>query len=284
MEIRSNDAIIDQALNDTLFLESNLGEVTLKNGTSIKVFDNGNFEKPVILFVPMIKEVNFLYVPLIKYFKNNYRPIIYEPNLSTTKHFRVADRVAEINNLLETLNIPQCNIIAWSDTCSTAYYLGKKYPNLCASISFLGIADRYILPQPYQFLVKALSDYQLEKIIPSIISAYFMCKCLGGNHIRFKWLFAKAKRIPDFTKILKFSIVPNLTDHIPIKSEMKVACKIICGERDFLANPERSAKMFQLLPNCYGIDTIYHAEHFFVYINHKDVALSIDNFFNQIKK
>ena len=278
-----DNLLINQSEKDKLFLDNNMRDVSLENGTQIKIFDSGNVQKAAILFVPMIKEVNLVYAPLIRYFSNEYRTIIYEPNLSTSKHFGIADRAKEIVSILNTLDIEKCHIVAWSDTCSSAYYLGKHYPNKCLSISFIGIADKYTLPQPYQFLISLLSNYPLEKIFPSNISAFLLSKCLGGNHINYKWLFNKAKIIPNFTGLLKFSVIPNLMEHLPNKDEMAVKSKIICGDNDFLASPISSSKMFQLLPNCHSIDIITNAEHFFVYINHQDVIISINNFLNSIK-
>lgn len=279
----NNNTILSQSKSDKEFLDINMKEVQLINGIKIKIFITRNVNKQTILFVPMIKEVDIVYVPLIKYFQNDYCTILYEPNLSTENKISIADRAEEIINILDTFNILECNIIAWSDTCSTAYYLGKNYPNRCLSISFVGIADRYTLPQPFQFLITALSKYPLEKIFPSYIAAYFISKCLGGNHISYKWIYDKAKNIPNFTKLLKFSVIPQLIEHSPVKDEMKVSSKIICGDRDFLADLNRSNKMLELLPNNYGIDIIKNAEHFFVYINHEEVAFSIKRFFNQIK-
>ncbi|MEI2696206.1 MAG: alpha/beta hydrolase [Saprospiraceae bacterium] len=279
----SNSNVLNQSAKDKNFLDGNMKEMRMKNGAVIKIFVTQNVDKQTILFVPMIKEVDLVYVPLIKHFINDYRVIVYEPNLSTVKKFGIEDRAKEIISILDTLDILQCNIIAWSDTCSTAYCLGKNYPNRCLSITFVGIADRYILPQPFQLLIAVLSKYPLEKVIPSKISAYFISKCLGGNHISYKWLYDKAKNIPNFTKLLKFSVIPQLIEHSPAKDEMKVLSKIICGDKDFLADPKRSYKMSALLPNSYGVDIIKNAEHFFVYINHEEVAFSINRFLNQIK-
>ena len=69
-------------------------------------------------------------------------------------------------------------------------------------------------------------------------------------------------------------------EHRPFKNEMNVLCKIICGDRDFLADTERSTAMSILLPNCMGVDIIENAEHFFVYINHEAVSISIKSFLN----
>ncbi len=283
MKLMKNDVILSQSMQDNDFLNNNMKEVVLKSGAVIKLFATQNVDKQAILFIPMIKEVDLVYVPLIKHFQDDYRTILYEPNLSTVKRIGIEDRAKEIINILDSLNILQCNIIAWSDTCSTAYYLGKNYSSRCLSITFVGIADSYNLPQPFQFLISTLSKYPLEKVFPSRISAYFMSKCLGGNHISYKWIYEKAKRIPNFTKLVKFSVIPQLIDHSPAKDEMRVLSKIICGDKDFLAGPKSSHKMAALLPNSYGVDIIKNAEHFFVYINHEEVAFSIKRFFNQIK-
>lgn len=279
-----NNNILIQSELDNAFLKNNLEKNHLNTGASVNFFDNKNYNKPTIIFIPMIKEVNLVYVPLIKHFNNRYRTILHEPNLSTKRILNLEARAKEIINLIDSLKIKKCHFIAWSDTCSTAYVLGKKYPNRCKSITFIGIADKYILPQPYQFLVKALYHFPLEELFPSKVSAFLLSKCLGGNHINYKWLYSRSKSIPGFTKLLKYSIIPNLIEHTPLKNEMSVVCQIICGDKDFLASPSSSEKMFKLLLNCKRLDILLDSEHFFVYTNYKDVANCIDTFFSTLDK
>ena len=100
-----DNTILSKADADNEFLNSNMRKIILNNNNSIRIYDNANKGKPTLLFIPMIKEINLIYVPLIKFFQDVFRTIIYEPNLSTVKHCGIADRANEIVNILDTLQI-----------------------------------------------------------------------------------------------------------------------------------------------------------------------------------
>ena len=271
--------LLEQAEADEFFLEKKYREYEINNH-KYKIYDSSVGEN-CILFIPMIKEINILYVPLLKYFEKHHRVVLYEPNVSRSEYFGVVKRSDEINNILQILKLKKVNLVAWSDTCATAYYYAKQFSENCTSITFLGIAPTYRLPQPYHLLVGLLHKFPMEYLMPSILSSNLLSVCLGGTDVKYSWLAGKSSKIPSFTRLLKFSIIPNLIDHKVKNKELKIPTLIVCGAKDFLALPNKSAEVASLIPNS-KMEIIHDAEHFFVYTHHHEVQKIIEKFYTNI--
>jgi len=118
----------------------------------------------------MTPELNFVYAAQIEEFQSNHRMILYKPRLSARSRVGIADRANEAVSLMKRLGLERTHIIVWGDTGSAAYYLAKRWPEKCRSIVFIGLADKYAFPQPFQFLLRLLSQFPIEGCVPSRVS------------------------------------------------------------------------------------------------------------------
>ena len=277
-----NGSLTEQADVDQAWIESHMKPYTLRNGQRVNLVDTRE-GKETIVFLPMLAEVNLVYSPQIEFFRNDYRIIVYEPGVRRNRRFGINDRAAELKMILDSLEIDRAHIVAWSDTCSTAYQFAKVFPEKCQSVVFMGIADRYILPEPYLLLAKMMYILPLQNIFPPSISARLLSKCLSGRHIRFEWLYRRARSIPRFSHLLKHSILPNLLEHKPNANEVMSTSLILDADTDVITTPLKAMAMSRLLPNCKGVWRIEGAEHFFPFSHGDEVNKRIKQFFSELR-
>jgi pimeloyl-ACP methyl ester carboxylesterase len=261
-------------------LAQDMSSVVLPDGSSIRVLDRGNGE-PVV-FVPMVTELNFVYAAQIAEFQTDHRVILYEPRLSTTSWVRLADRARELRSLLDALDVPSAHFVVWGDTGSAVYLLAREYPRLCRSVVFIGLADRYRFPQPYESLLTMLAHLPIERTVPSRVFATLLGRFVGGTQIRPEWIAEKAAQVPQLTALFKFSIIPNLRDHRPVAGEVQVPCLVIAGDNDRIVSAAQARGMAALLP-CAGPAVIRPGgEHFVNYVDDQFVNETIRRFFRPL--
>lgn len=273
-----NLTLLEQANTDQESIAQQMQPIALEDNTTLKVLDSGNGE--VIIFLPMVAELGFVYAPQIEEFRIDHRVILYEPRLSWQSHFGIAARAGEVIALMNRLDLKRAHIVAWSDTGSAAYYLAKHSPERCQSIVFLGLADRYRFPQPLQFFTRMLARIPVEGLVPSWILAWILAKYLGGPRVNRLWVARRAAKVPHLSRLFKHSILPNLIEHQPIANEIKnVPCLVICGDNDALVSVEQASRMAKLLSNTSEVAVITGGEHFLSYVNASSVNKIMREFY-----
>jgi pimeloyl-ACP methyl ester carboxylesterase len=254
--------------------------VGLADGRSLRVIDTGHGDAIVLL--PMITELNFVYAPQITEFQVDHRVVLYEPELSADARVGIADRAQEARALLAALRIDRAHFIVWGDTGAAAYHLAKHHPEVCRSIVFIGLADRYCFPQPYGLLLKLLEHFPIERTISSRTFAKLLGRFVGGTQIRPEWIVEKAEVVPRLSALFKRSILPNLTEHRPGKDEVRVPCLLISGDNDRIVSTEQTERMAELLPYAEPPIIKTGGEHFVSYVDCDEVNPAIRRFVTSI--
>jgi len=274
--------LLEQANADQEAIVRQMRPLALEDKTTLKVVDSGSGE--VIIFLPMVAELGFVYTPQIEEFSIDHRVILYEPRLSWQSHFGIAARAGEVVALMNRLDLKSAHIVAWSDTGSAAYYLAKHWPERCQSIVFLGLADRYRFPQPLQFFTRVLARMPVERLVPSWILAWILARYLGGPRVNRLWVARRAAKVPHLSRLFKHSILPNLIEHQPVADEIKnVPCLVICGDNDALVSVEQASRMAKLLPNSREVAVITGGEHFLSYVNASSVNKIMREFYFRLQ-
>lgn len=242
-----------------------MSPVSLPDGTAIRVLDRGRGDP--ILFVPMVTELNFVYAAQVAEFQRDHRVILYEPRLSTTRPVTLDDRAAEIRAVLAALGVPSAHLVVWGDTGSAVYRLARTHPGRCRSIVFIGLADRYRFPPPYQFLLTALAHLPIERAVSARLFATVLGRFVGGTQIRPEWIAEKGAQVPGLAALFKFSIIPNLRDHRPAPGEVRTPCLVIAGDRDRIVSAAQARRMAALLPGASPATIRPGGEHFVNYVD-----------------
>src|SRR6266571_8435099 len=86
------------------WLMGNSHEHTLGDGRTVRIYDSQTGGDTIVL-VPVIEQMNFVFVPLIKLLSEHHRVILYSPQISRSQWVGVASRAAEIGLVLDSLDI-----------------------------------------------------------------------------------------------------------------------------------------------------------------------------------
>ena len=271
----------EQADVDQRTIERQMREVTLKDQSKLRVMDSG-WGEPII-FLPMAPELNFVYARQLEEFKPDHRVILYEPRLSRTSYFGVADRAHEVLDLMDALGLERAHIVAWSDAGAGAYYLAKNFPDKCQSVVFLGLADSYRFPQPLQFLTRVFGALPIEKTVPTWLFARVLAKYLGGPQLKPEWVAQRAAKVPQLPRLFKHSVLPQLIEHQPKAGEVKdVPCLQISGDNDVLVSVEQARRMAKLVSSSREAVIIPEGEHFLGYVNYEPVNRAMRDFYSSL--
>jgi pimeloyl-ACP methyl ester carboxylesterase len=258
------DSLLTRMTADQSAIESAMRPVTFPDGGSRPVLDCGT-GAPIIC-VPMVAELNFVYAAQIELLQRHYRTIVYEPALSTTARVSIADRAAEMRGLLAALGLPRAHFLVWGDTGSAVYLLARESPELCTSIVFVGLADRYTFPFPYGVLLKLLERLPLEKVISSRMFGTVLARFVAGTQIRPEWIVEKGAKIPHLTALFKYSIIPNLFEHRPMPGEVNVPSLLIAGDDDRIVSAPQARRMAAMLPAAAPVVIRPGGQHFVNYV------------------
>ena len=241
-------------------------DIPLADGSRCRVLDSGAGED-VVVFMPMITELNFVYAPQIVDLQRDHRVVLYEPRLSARTRVGLVDRADEARAVMAAVGVPRAHFVVWGDTGSAAYVLARDHAEVVSSLVLIGLADRYTFSPLYGALLYALRRLPLEYVVSSRTFARALSGYVGGSQVLPEWIKQKAERVPDLAAIFKHSIQPNLTDHRPREGEVRQPCLLIAGDRDRIVSPDQATRMAALLPGARPLLTRAGGEHFVNYID-----------------
>jgi pimeloyl-ACP methyl ester carboxylesterase len=273
------ESLLTRLTEDQKAIAEAMRPVALPDGRALRVLDCGDEGGDAVVLLPMVTELNFVYAPQIAEFQHDHRVVLYEPLLSTSTRVGIHDRAHEVRSLLTALGITRAHFVVWGDTGAAAYHLAKTHPELCHSVVFIGLADRYRFPQPYGLLLKALHHLPIERMVSAGVFATLLGRFVGGTQIKPEWIVQKAWGVRRLTALFKHSILPNLTDHRPLPGEVRVPSLVICGDRDRIVSAAQAQRMAALLPHAGAAVIKPGGEHFVNYIDDAFVNETVRRFF-----
>jgi pimeloyl-ACP methyl ester carboxylesterase len=265
-----------QAEVDQRSIQEHMRPLAVDGGRPVSVFEAGQGDG--IVFLPMMAELNFVYAPQIEEFASDHRVVLWNPRLSTRLRVGIADRAQEALAVMNALGLSSVHIIVWGDTGSAAYYLAKHWPERCKSLVFIGLADRYRLPQPYQLLLQMLRFAPVEDLVPSVLLAWLLGRFVGGTAVKRRWFVERAHAIPRLARVFKYGILPNLVEHQPRLGEVLTPCLVIGGDDDKVVSASQTTRMAGLMPNSRAI-IIKGGEHFLNYVDAPRINQLIRGFY-----
>jgi len=275
------DSMERQMLSDRAQLNAGMTDLRLSDGEVLRCFQAGQGE--AILFVPVISEVNFVYAPQIAQFSAKFRTIAYDPSVRRTRRFSIRDRAEQTIYVLDALGIQAAHLVAWSDVGAAAYDLARRWPDRCRSLVLFCLPDRYALPPMLKLLCYLLKHLPIENLTPDFFVRYVLSCYLRGPRIPHRLISSYARRIPRLTALYKYSILPNLYQHVPVADEVIAPAAVITGEFDALASAMQARRMAALLPNARPSIVIERGEHLLPFTQPNEVNQIMESFYRTIE-
>jgi pimeloyl-ACP methyl ester carboxylesterase len=251
----------------------------------------GNSELPLIdigqgaplVFVPILEHLEFVYARQVRFFSRQRRVILYRRH-ETRMHFTgMEQRVEELRQLLNHLEIASADFLAHGDGAMVLLEFAIRYPQRCRSLTIVAQGAEYqIRPHPWIWLLhelylrlpveRVLSPDFLRRTVVKYIVARQSGRDAGGVgeplHILPRELIEEQfKKINAWVAVYKFSVLPVIHRFDIRKRLDALTMPVLLINRfdDALAPEARTRWLADHLPNCAGYHVVPGGERFFLY-------------------
>jgi len=276
------DAYIDGAAfqDDVAYLEA-LFRRQIIGDSELPLIDIG--QGAPLVFVPILEHLEFVYARQIAFFSQQRRVILYRRH-ETRMHFTsMQQRVEELRELLNHLEIMSADFVAHGDGAMVLLEFALRYPQRCRSLTIVAqAADYRIKPHPWiWFLHELFLRLPVERILPAafvrrIVVNYIVSRQLHAEtHMEGESLHmlpracieSQFSKINAWPAVYKFSVLPVI-HHFDIRKRLAGLTMpvLLINRFDDALAPEHKTHWFaEHLPNCAGYHVIPGGERFFMY-------------------
>jgi len=140
-------------------------------------FPVGNVDMPLIdigegeplVFVPILEHLEWVYARQVQAFSRSRRVILYRRQESRARFVGLAERAAELLNVLDSLGLQQVDLVGHGDAAMVLFEFAIQYPQRCRSLTIIAqAADYQIAPHPFIWLLHELFiRLPVEHILPA---------------------------------------------------------------------------------------------------------------------
>ena len=258
----------------------------------------GNIELPLIdigkgeplVFIPILEHLEFVYARQIQALSSTRRIILYRRQELRKTPFGLTDRVEELRQVLDGLDLKQPDLIAHGDAAMVLFEFALRYPQRCRSLTIIAQgADYRIAPHP---LIWLLHELFIRLPVEHMLSAAFLRKTVINyitahnldNHstpeLPRHLIEEQFSKIHQWPLVYKFSVLP-IIHNFDIRKRLKVLTMpiLLVNRKDDSLSPEiKTAWLAEHLPNCAGYHVVSGRERFFMYSRAERVTPLIEAF------
>ena len=267
----------------------------------------GDWELPLIdtgqgaplVFVPILEHLEFVYARQVRFFSQQRRVILYRRHETRMHYTSIQQRVEELRELLNHLEITSTDFIAHGDGAMVLLEFALRYPQRCRSLTIIAQGAEYqIKPHPWIWLLHELYlRLPVERILPAsfvrrTVVNYIVSRQKGPEeqqksepvHILQRDLIeSQFSKINSWPSVYKFSVLPVI-HRFDIRKRLKgLTMPILLINRfdDALSPEHKTHWLAEHLPNCAGYHVIPGGERFFMYSEAARVNQIIQGFLEQ---
>lgn len=273
----------EQLAADLDYVDAGLLPVRV-NGWSTEVFDRGAGEP--ILYVPILGHVEVVYAGQLRDFSRDYRAITYRRPEATSAPKSIADRVEEVRQLLDRLDIETAHIVGRGEGAVVASEFALAYPSRTKSLVMISLGMDHKVPPVAltNTLNWVLLHWPIEgRLLTDTSWRLKVVKYLSGKDQRLTYdqLMRVYQRIPDFIKVCKFSVTPLVLYHDLRGKAQRIVTPtlLITTDEDPRATREDLEELAAALPDCRGVHVLPHGGRFVNYIQSERTNQLIREFY-----
>lgn len=245
----------------------------------------GNIELPLIdigkgeplVFIPILEHLEFVYARQIQTLSTTRRVILYRRQELRKTPFGLVDRVEELRQVLDGLELDQSDLIAHGDAAMVLFEFALRYPQRCRSLTIIAQgADYRIAPHPFIWLLHELFiRLPVEHMLSAVFLRNTVINYILAHNPDNKSTLALPRHLIEeqFSKIhqwpfvYKFSVLP-IIHNFDIRKRIKLLTMpiLLVNRSDDSLSPEVKTRwLAEQLPNCSGYFVVSGRERFFMY-------------------
>lgn len=249
------------------------------DGQDVKVTKIG--DGPAIFFVPMLEELNFLYVPVMESLSTHFSAYTYAPRLSPNGFTTPDIRGAELANVIRAVGCQSVHLIAWSDCATGLCRLLDHHPELAKSASFIAVPDHFRFPFPINLGLSLLYNLPIERLPIRRLLLHGLGALMGGASIPPSWVKDQASHIGQLVKTFKFACLPSIRAHSPLQGEASCPSLVIGGDLDKVSSLAQSERFASAMGAQFT--ALAGGDHFPTYTSPKEVSAVLSNFLSKLE-
>lgn len=188
--LTARNLFIDEATfhADVQYIESLWQRFPVGN-VDLPLIDSGEGEP--LVFVPILEHLEWVYARQVREFSRSRRVILYRRRENRQRFVGLAERAAELLDVLDSLGLQQVDLLGHGDAAMVLFEFAIQYPGRCRSLTIIAqAADYQIAPHPFIWLLHELFlRLPVERVLPAwflrrIVINYIMASRLGENEVR----------------------------------------------------------------------------------------------------
>jgi pimeloyl-ACP methyl ester carboxylesterase len=242
-----------------------------------------------VLLVPILAHVEVIYARQLRGLSPRYRTITYRRLESTSSFVTIADRVREVRELLDALEVDRAHVVGRGEGAIVAAEFAAAHPDRCRSLAMIGLGLRHKVPPTIvtNALNWALLHLPVEgRLLTDDAWRKKVVGFLSGSDQRLTYdqLWRVYARIPEFIRVCKFSVTP-LVHHYDLRPKaptLRVPTLLVTTDEDPRATPKDLAELATALPNCRGVRVVPHGGRFVNYIQGDEVNRLLLEFYDAV--
>lgn len=254
------------------------------DGWETELFERGEGEP--ILYVPILGHVEVIYARQLREFSRDHRAITYRRPESTTAPVSIADRVQEVRQLLDHLDVARAHIVGRGEGAIVAAEFAVAHPDRCRSLVMISLGLKHKVPPTIitNALNWALLHLPIEgRLLTDKGWRHKVCKYLSGKDQRLTYdqLQRVYSRIPDFIRVCKHSVTP-LVHHYDLRphaAELRTPTLLVTTDEDPRATRADLEALCAALPDCRGAHVVPQGGRFVNYVQGDEVNRLIREFY-----
>lgn len=250
--------------------------ITTRDGCDVRVTKIG--DGPPVFFVPMLEELNFLYLPAMERLSSDFSTYIYAPKLNPSGFTTPEERGNELAEIINAVVGTQpVHLVAWSDSAAGLCRLLEHRPEFARSASFIAVPDRFRFPFPINLGLFLLYYLPIERLPIRPLLLHGLGKLMGGSAVSPAWVEDQASGIRQVERIFKYACLPSIKEHSPLKGKIPCRVLVIGGDTDKVSSPAQSERFASAMGA--RIVILQGGDHFPTYTIPEKVSIELRNFF-----
>ncbi|HET8844667.1 MAG TPA: alpha/beta hydrolase [Ktedonobacteraceae bacterium] len=249
-----------------------------------------------LVFVPILEHLEFVYARQIRALSQTRRVLLYRRREARTGFVSRSERVEELKQVLESLNIRSADFVAHGDAAMVLFEFALRYPEYCRSLVIVAQgADYRIAPHPFIWLLHELFlRLPIERLVPAsflrrtviryIVSAQPLSAIQPPysplTELPYALIEEQFCKITQWAAVYRYSVLPvihsfDIRTHL---AELKMPILLINRQDDALSPEKETAYLARHLPDCADYHVIPARERFFLYSQAETVTPLIESF------
>lgn len=122
-----------------------------------------------LVFVPILEHLEWVYARQVRAFSRSRRVILYRRRENRQRFVGLAERAAELLDVLDSLGLQQVDLVGHGDAAMVLCEFAIQYPGRCRSLTIIAqAADYQIAPHPFIWLLHELFlRLPVERFLPA---------------------------------------------------------------------------------------------------------------------